>query len=102
MTHGAYLMIGTTNKDGHARINVYQNAGTWYAATWIGGEYDSCEPLDATTRRGAIAEAEAMPLRGVASREVRVRKIPRGAAMSTAPEEAEALFLARCEELRVT
>lgn len=52
-------------------INVYRSGGTWYAARTIGGEYDGCDALDATTEAEALCEARTMPLTVSGERVVR-------------------------------
>lgn len=36
-------------------INIYQDAGEWYGARWIAGEYDGCDVIDAETEEEARA-----------------------------------------------
>ncbi len=47
------------------QINVYRSGGEWYAARWIGGEYDGCDELDVSDDASddeAMAEARTMAL----------------------------------------
>ncbi len=47
------------------QINVYRDGGEWFAARWIGGEYDGCDALDLdgdATEAEALGAAREMPL----------------------------------------
>jgi len=56
-----------------AKINIYQDDGTWFAAIWVGGEYDTCVELPCD---GDASDEEAercaidMPLLCTGQREV--------------------------------
>ena len=66
---GSALAVSETVK-----INVYRDGGEWYAARWIGGEYDGCDTLeiDATASEAeALDAAHAMALRVGGPRDVR-------------------------------
>lgn len=56
----------------HAIITVYPAGAQWFCSWTIDGDYDSSGPLDATTATEAVAEAEALELTDVTTREVRV------------------------------
>lgn len=56
-----------------AKINIYKSGGKWFAARWIGGEYDGCDALDvapSATTAEAREAARTMPLRSVVEREI--------------------------------
>ena len=44
------------------KINVFRDAGTWYGARWIDGEYDGCDSLDVSSERDALEAARCLPL----------------------------------------
>ncbi|HET9045068.1 MAG TPA: hypothetical protein VFN70_18060 [Burkholderiales bacterium] len=52
------------------KINVYRSGGEWFGARWIGGEYDGCDALDASTEEEALEEARTMPLATQGEREI--------------------------------